>query len=199
MAKFRPVSKEKIILASASPRRRELLAEMGIQFEVVTADVCELDSISSPQLTPGDLAWENARLKAKAVGVVRPGRWVLGADTVVALGNRVLGKPTSTDQAKEFLRFLSGRTHEVITGCALINPDGEEIQFRVSSNVIFHSLTDATIELYLREVHVLDKAGAYALQERGEWIIERVEGSRTNVIGLPTEKLESVLKSRGLL
>jgi septum formation protein len=199
VAKFRPVLKEKIILASASPRRRELLAEMGVQFEVVTADVRELDSISSPQLTPADLAWENARLKANAVRAVRPGFWVLGADTVVALGDRIFGKPASTDQAKEFLRFLSGRTHEVITGCALVNPDGEEVLFRVGSNVTFRSFTDATIELYLREVHVLDKAGAYALQEHGEWIIERVEGSRTNVIGLPTEKLESVLKSRGLL
>jgi septum formation protein len=193
------VSSEKIILASASPRRRELLQEMGVSFEVVTADVVELDGRSSPDLSPANLATENAHRKAQAVVAVSPGRWVLGADTVVALGSRILGKPESVDQAWNFLRSLSGRTHEVVTGCALFNPAGEEIVFQSSTHVTFRPLTDATIALYLREVNVFDKAGAYALQEHGEWIVERVEGSRTNVIGLPTELLERVFKTRGLL
>ncbi len=190
---------QEIVLASASPRRRELLGEMGVQFEVVTAEVCELDAESSPDLSPVELAIENARLKAEAVAKARPGRWVLGADTVVALDGRIYGKPASPDQAREFLRALSGREHQVITGCALANPDGAVELFHEVTRVTFLALTDEVIERYLGEVSVLDKAGAYALQERGEWIIERVAGSRTNVIGLPTEHLEEVLRTHQLL
>jgi septum formation protein len=193
------VSEEQIILASASPRRRELLSGMGVRFEVLTADVREHDAESSPHLAPIDLARENARRKAETVAALWPGRWVLGADTVVALEKRVLGKPASLDQARDFLRALSGHTHEVITGCALIAPNGDTEIFHEISHVTFHVLTGDTIERYLAEVAVLDKAGAYALQERGEWIVERVEGSRTNVIGLPTEALERVFKTGGLL
>lgn len=198
-AKRFPVSEEQIILASASPRRRELLGGMGVRFEMVTADVTEHDAESAPHLAPVDLAQENARQKAEAVAALRPGRWVLGADTVVALEERLYGKPGSLDEAREFLRALSGKTHEVITGCALIAPEGEAEIFHEISRVMFHVLSDEAIERYLAEVNVLDKAGAYALQERGEWIVERVEGSRTNVIGLPTEALERVLIRRGLL
>ena len=193
------VSREKIILASASPRRRELLGGMGISFEAVTAQVRELDAESSPQLAPLDLAMENARRKAEAVTALRPGRWVLGADTVVALEKMVLGKPDSLERARDFLARLSGRTHEVITGCALLDPNGEAEIFDEVSRVTFHVLSDEVIGRYLAEVDVLDKAGAYALQERGEWIIQCVEGSRANVIGLPIEALEKVFIRRGLL
>jgi septum formation protein len=193
------VASRPIILASASPRRRELLTETGIAFEILTTDITEHDAESSPHLLPTDLARENARLKAQAVAALRPKRWVLGADTVVALEKRLFGKPASLDQAKEFLRALSGQTHEVITGCALIAPEGEAEIFHDVSRVTFRVLMEETIARYLAEVSVLDKAGAYALQERGEWIIERVEGSRTNVIGLPTEAIERVFIRRGLL
>lgn len=190
---------ESLILASGSPRRRELLQQMGVAFEVVTAGVPELDAVSSPGLAPVELALENARRKALAVAHLRPGRWVLGADTVVALGPRLLGKPASPEQAREFLRALSGQVHEVITGCALVRGDDAPDIFHEVTRVTFRALTDEIITHYLAEVHVLDKAGAYALQERGEWIVERVEGSRTNVIGLPTEAVEKVLLRRGLL
>jgi septum formation protein len=216
------VSKEPIILASASPRRRELLAEMGVPFAVVTADITEHDEKSAPHLAPAELACENARGKALAVAALHPGRWVLGADTVVALERRVhrvranvetdtsvdlghslearlFGKPASLDEAREFLRALSGQTHEVITGCALFAPNGETEIFHEVTRVTFHALSEEIITRYLAEVSVLDKAGAYALQEHGEWIIERVEGSRTNVIGLPTELLERVFRKRGLI
>jgi septum formation protein len=193
------MSKEQLILASESPRRRELLRGMGVRFEVVTARVRELDGATSPHLSPVDLAWENARRKAKAVAALRPGRWILGADTVVALEKRIMGKPDSIDQAQDFLTTLSGQTHEVITACALIAPDGEAEIFHEISCVTLRDLSFQEIGRYLGEVNVLDKAGGYALQERGEWIVERVEGSRTNVIGLPTEALEQVLKKRGLL
>jgi septum formation protein len=192
-------AKAEIILASSSPRRRELLVEIGIPFEVITADVREHDAASAPHLSPLDLARENARQKAEAVALLRPGRWILGADTVVALHQQLFGKPTSLDQARDFLKALSGRTHKVITGCALIAPDGTTEIFHEVSRVTFHALSDETIARYLAEVHVLDKAGAYAVQKRSEWIIERVEGSRTNVIGLPTEALARVFRRCGLL
>jgi len=172
---------------------------MGVCFEVVTADVRELDAESSPHLAPAELARENARRKAQAVAALRPGRWVLGADTVVALGKRVFGKPDSVEQAGHFLAALSGRTHEVVTGCALVAPNGEAESFYEISRVTFHVLTGGMIKRYLAEVAVGDKAGAYALQERGEWIVEGVEGSRANVIGLPAEALEPIFKKRGLL
>ena len=190
---------EEIILASASPRRRELLGGLGVRFEVVTADVRELDAVSSPHLTPLEVALENARRKAQAVAASHPGRWILGADTVVALGNRLLGKPGSLAQAADFLATLSGRTHEVITGCALVAPRGEVEIFHEISRVTFHHLSPETVARYLAEVNVLDKAGGYALQEHGDWIVDRVEGSRTNVIGLPTEMVETIFRTRGLL
>jgi septum formation protein len=193
------VAKEQIILASESPRRRELLNGMGIRFEVVTARVRELDGATAPHLAPADLARENARRKAKAVAGLRPGRWVLGADTVVALEKKIMGKPVSIDQARSFLTALSGQTHDVITGCALIAPDGEVEIFHETSRVTLQVLSDQVIGNYLGVVNVLDKAGAYALQERGDWIVERVEGSRANVIGLPTEALEKIFIKHGLL
>jgi septum formation protein len=190
-----------LILASASPRRRELLAAMSIPFEVVTAPIREHDADSAPHLAAAALACENARLKAEAVAQsdIGAGRWVLGADTVVALDTRLFGKPATLDQAHEFLRALSGQSHQVITGCALFDPARQFVLFHEITRVTFRALTDEIITRYLAEVNVLDKAGAYALQERGESIVERVEGSRTNVIGLPTEALEKILLQRGLL
>jgi septum formation protein len=187
------MSKEPLILASGSPRRKELLVAIGVKFEVVTAEVRELDAESAPTLRPAELAMENARLKAEAVAKLRPGRAILGADTVVTLDDRLFGKPASLDEAAQFLRTLSGRTHEVITGCTLIDTDGEAQIFHEVTRVTFLALSDEMIMRYLAAVHVLDKAGAYALQERGEWIVERVEGSRNNVVGLPTEALEKYL------
>ncbi|MCE0522194.1 MAG: Maf family protein [Methylacidiphilales bacterium] len=193
------MSKVPIILASESPRRRELLGGMGVRFEVVTARVRELNAAISPHLAPADLARENARRKAKAVAALRPGRWVLGADTVVALEKTIMGKPDSIDQARDFLSALSGQTHDVITACALIGPEDETEIFHETTRVTLRVLARQEIGRYLGVVNVLDKAGGYALQERGEWIVERVEGSRANVIGLPTEMLEKVLLRHGLL
>jgi len=193
------MSDEKIILASESPRRRDLLNGMGVRFEVVTARVRELSGATARHLAPAELALENARRKAKAVAAMRPGRWILGADTVVALGSTVMGKPDSITQARDFLVMLSGDTHDVITACALIDPEGDMEELHEISRVTLHALTYEKIGLYLGVVNVLDKAGGYALQERGDWIVERVEGSRNNVIGLPTEALQKMLVTRGLL
>jgi septum formation protein len=168
------MSREILVLASGSPRRRELLGGIGVPLEVVTAEVDEIEALSAGYPTPSDLARENARRKAEAVRGLRPGRRVLGADTVVALESRLFGKPAS-----------------------LAGPEDEMEIFHEISRVTFRELSAEIIERYLAEVHVLDKAGAYALQERGEWIIERVEGSRSNVIGLPVETLERLFRKRG--
>jgi septum formation protein len=193
------VLRSEIILASASPRRRELLAEMGVPFEVVTSNVEELTE--GENLGPLNIALYNARIKAAAVRKLKPGRWVLGADTVVAWRDQILGKPATIEQAHDYLRKLSGNTHEVFTGCALVSPDGGDDweTFFARSRVTFRPLSSHTISRYLSSVYVLDKAGAYALQEHGDWIIERVEGSRSNIIGLPTEVLERVFRKHGLL
>lgn len=165
-------------------------------FEIVDVAVKELTSLSAPNLGPAEMAEANARLKARAAA--RPGRWTLGADTVVARNGRIYGKPGSLQEAREFLRALGGGAHEVITGCALLGPQGERIQFHETTRVIFRELSDAIIDRYLAEVPVLDKAGAYGLQEKGELLVERVEGSRSNVIGLPVERLLPMLRERGL-
>jgi septum formation protein len=183
-----------LLLASASPRRRELLSQAGIAFEVVSVSVAELDAATAPHLSAAQLAEANAQLKARAAA--RGGRCVLGADTVVTREGRLYGKPASLSEARDFLRALSGATHEVITGCALIGPDGAETIFHETTRVTFRPLKEEMIDRYLAEVPVLDKAGAYGLQERGELIVERVEGSRSNVIGLPVERLVPVLRER---
>jgi septum formation protein len=193
------VASAPLLLASGSPRRRELLGEMGVAFEVAVAGVEELDAASVPHDTPVELALENARRKADAVATIRPSRWVLGADTVVALEGRVFGKPATSEQARDFLRALGGRTHEVVTGCVLVGPDGEKDWLHDVSLVTFLPLSEEIIARYLGEVDVLDKAGGYALQQRSEWIVAGVEGSRANVIGLPVEKLSALLRRRDLL
>jgi septum formation protein len=184
------------LLASASPRRRQLLEEAGVAFEVVVVQVTELGAESLAQFTPSALAQENARLKAKAA--VTPGRWVLGADTVVTLGDQIFGKPASLDEARDYLRALGGRVHEVISGCALIGPDGEERIFHDVTRVTFLPLSEETIARYLAAVPVLDKAGGYALQDKGEWLVETVHGSSSNVVGLPMERLLPILRAKGL-
>jgi septum formation protein len=182
-----------LLLASASPRRAALLREAGVAFEVATADVHELDAATAPGLSPARLAEANALLKAAAAA--RPGRWTLGADTIVARNSRIYGKPRSLDEARGFLRALGGGVHEVITGCALVGPEGAKTVFHEITRVTFRPLSEEAIARYLAEVHVLDKAGAYGLQEKGGMLVESVEGSRANVIGLPVERLLPMLRN----
>jgi septum formation protein len=188
---------EEIILASGSPRRRELLAKLGVPFEVVTADVEEV--MDPAKISIRTMAGHNAGLKARAVAKLRPERWVLGADTIVVLGDRVLGKPPTLEAARDYLAALSGQVHEVITGCCLVGPGGNARSLHDTSRVRFRVLTAEIIAKYLNHVHVLDKAGAYALQEHGEWLVDGIEGSRDNILGLPTEKLARELDAFGLL
>jgi len=180
------------ILGSGSPRRRELLGEIVNDFTVVISDSEEMESHPGGPLL---LVQENARLKAKAVAQLHPRSWVLGADTLVALGETVLGKPKDMKEAYSMLRLLSGQTHEVSTGLCLINRgQNYEKSLVESSRVTFKSVNDEILEKYFQEVNPLDKAGGYAIQTRSDLIVENFEGSYSNVIGLPLELLGSWLK-----
>ena len=183
----------KIILASASPRRRQLLMQHGYEFVVLPAEV---EEIAPAHLTPREVVLWNARLKARAVARGQPGDIVLGVDTLVAFGGRIFGKPRDMDEAFAMVRALNGRAHEVYSGvCLLRAGTGEERTFAEMTRVHFHRLTAAQLRAYLARIGPLDKAGAYAAQDdRGE-LIERVEGSFTNVIGLPMEALAEALRA----
>ena len=178
----------KLVLASASPRRRHLLADAGYELVVDPADIDE--SVHDDE-TPAAAAERLARSKAETVARRHPAEVVVGADTVVACGNdTILGKPSSREDAKRMLRQLSGTVHQVITGVAIRRLDPPlDKSWTAVSRVHFQTLSAATIEHYLDRVDTLDKAGAYAIQEHGNMLIERVDGPVSNVIGLPVEQV----------
>ena len=191
------VSADPLILASASPRRRELLAALGARFEVVVADVVEHED---PALDPRVMVARNSALKAEAVAARHPRAWVLGADTTVFIDGHALNKPADLDAARVMLRRLSGRVHTVFTGVALRHAErGVREDLGVASEVEFRPLGEADIEDYLRLVHVLDKAGAYAIQEHGERIVAARRGSLSNIIGLPQDEVRELLTRHGVL
>jgi septum formation protein len=181
------MSHSELILASASPRRRELLASLGLQFRVAPSSAPELHDES---MNLSALCQQNAERKALAVGPDFPSATILGADTLVALDRKLFGKPTSQDEAREMLLALQDRTHQVVTGVALVQSETHKLEsFAVSTDVTFKPLTLTEIEHYISSVHVLDKAGAYGIQERRELIVEKISGSYSNVVGLPLEEL----------
>lgn len=176
-----------LILASASPRRSELLLEAGYNFEVIVPDVEEAHDES---LSCENLTIENARRKAIAVARVRPDAVVIGADTLVYLDHIPIAKPRDMEDAAGMLRRLSGRSHEVCTGVAIASAGGAELlTFHVISDVTFKTLTEEVIRDYHSLIAPLDKAGAYAIQDESAMIIDSVQGSWTNVKGLPMERL----------
>jgi septum formation protein len=185
------------ILGSGSPRRRELLGQIMSDYSVEVSDAEEI--FSHPKGTPA-LVMENARIKASSVAQSNLQHWVLGADTLVALEERVLGKPKSIGEATEMLQFLSGQTHQVSTGLCLINRTLDYEETRVeTSQVTFKEINDSTIAEYFKEVNPLDKAGSYAIQTRPDLIIKKFEGSHSNVIGLPLELLEGWLRGKDII
>ena len=185
----------RLVLASASPRRRQLLAEHGYEFTVAPADV---EEIAPAHFTPHEVVLWNARSKAHAVARSRPDEIVLGVDTLVAFGGRIFGKPRDMDEALAMLRELNGRAHEVFSGvCIARTATGEERTFAEVTRVHFRKLNDAQLRAYLARIGPLDKAGAYAAQDDRGDIIERVEGSFTNVIGLPMESLAEAMRAFG--
>ena len=182
-----------VILASASPRRSELLTSMDIEFEVVPSHVEEL--LDGYDFIP-DLCEANARIKAEPIAELHPECLVLAADTMVYLEDIVYGKPTDLEDAHQMISKLQGRTHQVSTGVSLIYHN-EEINRSLSviTNVTFLTLSSKQISEYLNKIDPLDKAGGYAIQEHKELISKKVSGSISNVIGLPVERLKEELNS----
>ena len=187
----------RLILASASPRRRELLAEFGIPFEVVVANVTEHEeSGTDPQV----MVAHNAALKAEWVAARNPDALVLGADTTVFIDRYALNKPRDANEARAMLRRLSGRTHTVFTGLAVRRiHDGLKIDDGAASDVTFKPLDEGVIEDYLSRVHTLDKAGGYGIQEHSDLIVSSYSGSLSNIVGLPLETTKQILTRCGLL
>ena len=179
-----------IILASSSPRRRELLERAGVIFEVMHSPA---EEIHDPGMLPDVLCEWNARLKAAAVAALRPHATVIGADTLVFIDGVPLGKPQDLEEAAAMLRRLSGRAHQVCTGVCVIDPGGDQLQFHDLTEVTFLPLDDAAIGEYFARVNPLDKAGAYGIQEFGEMIISGIKGNFDNVMGLPVGKLIEAL------
>ena len=180
-----------IILASVSPRRTELFKQLELEFAVVPSHTPEF---YHEDLTAGELSQLNAYRKSRHVAKQHPDSLVIGADTLVSLGTRLYGKPANAEEAAGMLGELSGRTHSVVTGVCLLHLRGHHQRvFSETSFVTFHPLSKGRIAAYLNQVDALDKAGAYAIQERGELIVENVIGSFTNVVGLPLARLREEL------
>jgi septum formation protein len=178
----------KLILASASPRRSELLRRLDLEFQVISSNAPEA---LQEQLTPSELAQINAYRKARAVSKRFPDYLVLGADTIVTLGGRLFGKPSSLPDAQRMLQQLQGNTHQVVTGVSLIHlRHRRERLFAEITDVTFRSLSTEQIDRYLASMNPLDKAGGYAIQEGGDALVQDVVGSYFNVVGLPLERLK---------
>jgi septum formation protein len=185
-----------LVLASSSPRRAALLAEGGFEFETVSPRVAELFDVA---LTLRELTLWNAIRKGMSVAQTHPDAVVLAADTLVALADEIIGKPVDLNEAVQMLRRLSGQTHEVCSAVLIYHQtSGRSLVFHGISRVRFHRLNSAMIKNYLAKVDPLDKAGAYAAQGSGKEIIAKIEGSFTNVVGLPMEKTIGALAKFGI-
>ena len=180
-----------VILASASPRRAELLRQLGIEFQVLASEVPE---IHNEQLTANEIAQVNAYRKARAIAKKFPDALVLGADTLVYLDGMLFGKPASLEDAYRMLEKLQGRTHQVVTAICLLHlRNHRQNVFSENTAVTFQALDGVKIRRYLAKVNPLDKAGAYGIQEESDLIVEKISGSYTNVVGLPLERLHAEL------
>ena len=185
----------KLLLASTSPRRRELLETLGLSFAVVAPEV---DELRLPEEEPYDYVERIARSKANAIA--QPGAVVVGADTTVVIEGRVLGKPAHPDEARAMLRRLSGQTHDVLSGVAVavMDPDLRTVSAVNSTLVRFLDLTDNEISDYVATGEPMDKAGAYALGGLGALFVERVDGSPSSVLGLPLHTLARLFRALDL-
>lgn len=193
---FPMTTKPHLILASTSPRRSELLRELGVPFVVEGSPATE---VKPDHLSPQEICQINAHRKADAVARQNRNAWVLGADTLVFLGSRIFGKPSDLTEAHAMLVALQGCVHQVITGVCILNLGRNQRHvFAESTAVRFRSLTDRDIASYHALIQPLDKAGAYAIQDHGERIVESIEGSHSNVVGLPVERLRSVFDQLGI-
>jgi septum formation protein len=184
-----------LILASASPRRQELLSSAGISFEVLPSEV---DEGSQEGEAPEEYVARLARRKAEKAGEKHKDRWALAADTVVVIDGRILGKPGDRQEAKEMLGMLSDREHRVITGFCLFRGDsGKSREGTVTTRVRFKNLSSREIDWYLDTGEPFDKAGAYAIQGKAAFMIKEIRGSYTNVVGLPLTEVIEALQELG--
>jgi len=190
-------NQKKLILASQSPRRRYLLEQAGLTFEVIPSRV---DEAAVPLCAPEVYARRLAEAKAADIAARNPDCWVIGADTIVVIAKDILGKPDSEDSARHMLRQLSGQTHEVMTGFAIHCPAAEHrYATTITTAVTFKSLSDAEIEWYVQTKEPFDKAGAYAIQGIGTFLVRTIQGSYTNVVGLPVCEVIEHLIEQGVV
>ncbi len=189
-----PSSTKKLILASRSPRRFELLQSLGLEFEVSPS---KAEEITDPEQSPEQNAVKIARDKARWVARQNPGSYVLGADTMVVLDREIIGQPVDEEDAFHILSKLAGKQHRVITGVVLITPDDEEYETAETSNVSIKSVGEDKIRSYIATGEPLDKAGAYAIQGEGSFLVESWEGSWSNIVGLPLEALTHLFQQAG--
>lgn len=179
-----------LILASGSPRRKELLERLDLPFRVIVSDA---EEVSSGNASPAEIAQQNALAKARAVACAQDDdSTVIGADTIVVLENRIYGKPTDEDDAKRMLRELSGKTHQVITGVCIIRK-GDATTFAETTDVTFKALAEDEISAYVATGEPLDKAGAYGIQGLGGKLVASLAGDYDNVVGLPVARLRGAL------
>lgn len=184
-----------LILASGSPRRKELLARAGYIFRIIVSDA-EEDLPSHAE--PAEIAMRNASLKAKAVAsMCSPSELVIGADTIVAIDGVLFGKPRDEEEAHSMLEALSGRTHQVITGVCLMGKDIYQ-PFSETTDVTFRKLSPDEIDAYVKTGEPLDKAGAYGIQGKGGALVDHIDGDYDNVVGLPVDELARHLSQLGV-
>ena len=194
MISDKQADRPKLILGSSSPRRQSLLRNAGIEFTVIESGA---DETPRPDESARDFALRMAREKALAVSLKAPEDFVLAADTVVEIDGDILNKPVSAEEARAMLRRLSGRTHVVITAFALAHRNVVVECTPILSRVTFRALTDDVIDAYIASGEPFDKAGAYGIQGKGADFILRVEGSYSNVMGLPVDETLAALRRHG--
>jgi septum formation protein len=191
----RTAGPQRLVLASASPRRQELLAQVGIAPDAVSP--ADIDETPARGELPAALARRLADAKAVVAAKRHPGDWILAADTVVAVGRRILGKPEDEAEARRFLRLLSGRRHKVVGGIAVVAPDGARRTRLVTTAVTFKRLEQGEIDRYLASGEWRGKAGGYAIQGRAGAFVRAIGGSYFNVVGLPLYETLALLRGSG--
>jgi len=191
------VTRAKLILASGSPRRREFLNRLGLDFTVRESAV---DENPGPGELPHDFVLRAAAEKAEAVSAKYPDCWVLGADTVVVLDDEILGKPAAAAEAERMLNLLAGRRHRVVTGfCLLHRSSGRSMRKAVQTEVLFAPFTGALASSYVQTGEPLDKAGSYGIQGIGGFLVREINGSYSNVVGLPLAEVVEALLEFGVI
>ncbi|SCY84505.1 Maf family protein [Desulfoluna spongiiphila] len=197
MKEIQHIDTQRLVLASQSPRRKDLLEEAGVLIDIIPSHA---DEILPEGVDPAGCAIALGRLKARDVAESHPDRWVLGADTIVVVDDMILGKPASGDDANRMLRLLSGRAHQVCTGFCLLNASlDREICDVVVTDVTFKALSEAEISWYIDTGEPFDKAGAYGIQGKGASLVREIKGSYTNVVGLPVCEVVEHLKAIDLV